>query len=106
SLAQFHTIQQQRPGLAGMVTVNADVGATLNSVKGQTELLLTSVNGDASARGLQMDGQNYGDFNATARTTGNAVHYQVASDFAGSNIRVNGDTQLTRGYPTNATAAI
>jgi translocation and assembly module TamB len=106
SLAQFHTIQQQRPGLAGTVSVNADVGATLDSVKGQTEFLLTSVNGDASARALQMDGQNYGDFNATARTTGNVVHYQVASDFAGSNIRVNGDTQLVRNYPTNANASI
>ena len=106
SLAQFQTIQKQRPGLAGTVSVNADVGATLNSVNGQSEFLLTSVSGDASARGLQMDGQNYGDFNATARTTGNTVRYQVASDFAGSNIRVNGDTQLSRGYPTNATASI
>lgn len=106
SLAQLHTVQQQRPGLAGSVSVNADLGATLKSVKGETEFLLSSVNGDASARGLYMDGQNYGDFNASARTTGSRVQYQVASDFAGSNIRVNGDTQLAQGYPTTANASI
>jgi translocation and assembly module TamB len=78
----------------------------VSKVKGETEFLLSAINGDISARSLQMDGQNYGDFNATARTSGSTVQYHVVSDFAGSNLNVNGNTQLTRGYPTNATASI
>src|SRR5262249_50028932 len=34
------------------------------------------------------------------------VNYNVVSDFAGSNIHVTGNTQLVRGYPTNASATL
>ena len=34
------------------------------------------------------------------------MNYNVTSDFAGSNIRVNGNTQLVHDYPTNADANV
>src|SRR5207302_8882332 len=73
---------------------------------GQTDFQVTAVNADASAHNLRFEAQNYGDVTATARTNGQTVNYNVVSDFAGSNIRVNGGTQLARNYPTTADANI
>jgi len=109
-LAQIHNIQKQRPDTAGLLQLNGDVTGNLSEAKTggkqQTEFLLTSVNGDASARGLRFERETYGDLTATAHTSGSTVTYQLTSDFAGSNVRVNGNTQLARGYPTNADANI
>jgi translocation and assembly module TamB len=109
-LAQIHNVQKQRPNAAGLLQLNADVTGNLSEVKSggkqQTEFLLTSVNGDISAHGLHYEGQDYGDLTANARTSSSAVTYQLTSDFAGSNIRVNSNTQLARGYPTTADANI
>ena len=55
-------------------------------------------------RNLHFEGQSYGNFTVKARTSGRRVNYNVASDFAGSNIRVSGNTQLAPGYPTNVEA--
>nr|MDQ2900665.1 translocation/assembly module TamB [Acidobacteriota bacterium] len=110
NLAQLRTLQKERPNTAGIFRINADVAGNLSDVKkggkDQTEFLLSGVNGDASAKGLRFDGQNYGDFNATARTSGQMVIYNVTSNFAGSNIRVNGNTRLVPDYPTTADATI
>ena len=109
-LAQIHNIQKQRPDTAGLLKLNTDVTGNLSEVtnggKQQTEFLLSSVSGDASARGLRFESEAYGDLTATAHTSGSTVTYQLSSDFAGSNIRVNGNTQLARGYPTTADANI
>lgn len=109
-LAQIRNVQKQRPNTAGLLQLNVDVTGNLSEVKKdgkqQTEFLLASVNGDASARSVRFEGENYGDFNATARTSGSTVSYNVTSDFAGSNVRLNGSTQLARGYPTTADANI
>ncbi len=70
----------------------------------ETEFLLTSVNGAASARDLRFDGQSYGSITAKASTAGQTVSYNIDSNFAGSNIQVAGNTQLVVGYPTNANA--
>jgi translocation and assembly module TamB len=109
-LTQIRNVQKQRPNTAGLLQLNTDLTGNLSDVKRggqeQTEFLLTSVNGDVSARGLRYEGQDYGDLTANARTSGSGVTYQLTSNFAGSNIRVNGNTQLTRGYPTTADANI
>ena len=39
-----------------------------------------------------------------AATNGSTVRYDVASNFAGSEIRVTGNTQLVKDYPTTADA--
>jgi translocation and assembly module TamB len=105
-LAQIRNIQKQRPDTAGLLQLNADVTGTLSEEKSGGEFLLASVNGDASARGLRFERETYGDLTASAHTSGSKVTYQLTSDFAGSNVQVNGNTQLARGYPTNADANI
>lgn len=105
NLAQILTVQQASSD-AGVVRVNVDVtgdlGPQAKSGRAQPEFMLTSLNGEASARGLRIDGQAYGDFSLTSRTQGQAIDYSLTSDFAGSDIRVNGNTQLIRGYFTRA----
>jgi translocation and assembly module TamB len=101
-LAQFRNLQKQYPNTAGQLQLQADITGNL----AQNDFQLTSVNGDTSARNLRFGGQNYGDFTAIARTSGQTVNYNVVSDFAGSNIKVNGNTQLVRGYPTTADATL
>ncbi|MDQ6663919.1 MAG: translocation/assembly module TamB domain-containing protein [Acidobacteriota bacterium] len=110
NLAQLRGLQKERPNTAGLLRIDADVTGNLSDVKKgrkeQTEFLLSSVNADASAKSLRFDGQNYGDFNATAQTSGQTVNYNVSSNFAGSNIKVNGNTRLVADYPTTADATI
>jgi translocation and assembly module TamB len=108
NLAQLRTLQRERPNTSGLLNLNADItgnlGETKVNGKDETEFLLSSVNADAAARNLRFDGQSYGDVNAKASTTGQTVNYDVNSNFAGSDIKVTGNTQLVRGYPTNADA--
>jgi translocation and assembly module TamB len=107
-LARLRTVQSLRPDSAGTLQATADIAGELRSANktGETEFLLTNVTADASGRGLRIEGQDYGAFTGMARTSGNDVQYNVSSDFAGSQIRVNGDTQLAPGYPTKADANI
>lgn len=102
NLAELAALQKQRPNTGGTLQVNLDVNGRVEP----SEFLVTALNGDFSARGIQFEGRSYGDANATARTNGQTVQYQLTSDFAGSNVRVTGNTQLTRDYATVADASI
>lgn len=110
NLDQIRTLQRQRPNTGGALTLNADVRATLSQTKVQgrdeTELLLTAIAADASARDLRFDGQNYGNATLRASTSGSTVNYDLSSNFAGSDISVRGNTQLTKDYPTTADATL
>jgi translocation and assembly module TamB len=106
NLAQFQTLQKQLPNTSGEIELQADASGALSETNGRTDFLLTEVSGNVSARSLRSEGQNYGDFKATARTQQQTLHYDVASDFAGSKISIRGDTQLTPDYPTEADATI
>jgi hypothetical protein len=86
-------LQQQTPNLSGELQLNADVAGTLNP----TEFLLTNVQADASARAVRFEGQQYGDLQAHARTSGQNATLDATSNFAGSNLRVHAVTQLVRG---------
>jgi len=99
NLAQLAELQKQRPNTVGTIQLNANITGNVSS-----EFQLTSVNGNATVRGLQSEGQNYGDLIATANTSGQTVNYALTSNFAGSNIHVDGNTQLTHDYPTTARA--
>jgi translocation and assembly module TamB len=101
NLAQVNRVQKQQPNTAGVVQIRANVTGNLAQ-----QFQLTSVSGNASARGLEWRGQNYGDLTADATTSGQAVNYNLTSNFAGSNIQVNGSTQLARDYPTTAAAKL
>ena len=106
ALQQFRVLQQSRPGLAGTMQILADAAAQVQPGVNGEEFELTSVNGNASAHNLQMDGKNLGDFTATAQTTGTQVTYNINSNFAGSSIRVNGQSALNGNHETTATATI
>ena len=100
-LAQLTAVQKQRPNTSGIVQLNASIAGEVAK-----KFQLTSVNGNASVRGLQSEGQSYGDLTATASTSGQTVNYNLTSDFAGSNISVSGDTKLAPDYPTTARATL
>jgi translocation and assembly module TamB len=101
-LAQLRDVQSQAPGTSGNAQINADVTGNLMPA----DFLLTSLNADASVKTLRYEGQNYGDLQLQARTSGQTATVHATSDFAGSTIRVNGSTQLVAGYPTTADASI
>jgi len=110
-IAQLHTVQASQPGSAGQVSLNAEVTGDLSSAPGpggatHTEFLASAVNGEVSVRALRFQSQDYGDVTASARTSGRTGTYSLNSDFAGSAVRVDGATQLARGYPTNAAASL
>jgi len=105
-LAQFQSLLKNRPGLAGVVSVNADATAALQPSGATTNFQVISLAANASARGLRMQNQNLGDATITANTSGANLQYNVNSNFAGSTIRVNGQSRLTGDHETNANAEI
>jgi translocation and assembly module TamB len=105
-LAQFQALVKDRPGLAGTLSLNGDAEANLAPVRGSEAVQLTSLHANLAARSLQMQGKNLGDFTATANTAGSSVQYNVNSDFAGSTIRVTGESLLTGNHQTTASASI
>jgi translocation and assembly module TamB len=100
-LRPFLDIRTSQPVAAGSLNINADATGNL-----QPDFLLTSAVADIAARALRWHNQNFGDLTATARTSGRNVTYNMTSNFAGSNIRANGNTELIRDYPTTADANI
>jgi len=107
-LGRVRTLQRERPNSGGVVALNMEVAANLKRVVGeavdQTEFQVTALNGQASARGLRFEGENYGDATVSASTAGQAVRYDLVSNFAGSEIKVTGNTELASGYKTTADA--
>ncbi len=103
-LAGIRTVRDRTSAASGIVQVNASVSGSLPD--GKPGFALEGVNADLSAQGLRFDGQSYGDFNATARTNAQTVTYNVTSDFAGSSVRITGNTTLNHDYPTTAAANI
>ncbi len=93
---------QQRRSASGTVQVNVNAAGDLSD----TTFFLTSINADVSAHALRIDSQSYGDLEAAARTNGQTTTYDLTSDFAGSTVRLNGNTQLVRDYPTTADATL
>ena len=105
-LAQFQQFVKGRPGLSGLLQMNGGFTAQIAPRNGSEHIQVTSVYGNFDVHGLQMQGQNLGDLTARATTVNNAVQYYVASNFSGSTIRVNGQTQLSGNNATTATASI
>lgn len=105
-LGRFQSLVKDRPGLRGLVNLNADVTAGIAPASSGTQLQLTALNANVAARNLEMEGKSLGDFTATASTAGSAVHYNVDSNFAGSTIRVSGQSLLAGDHQTSATASI
>jgi autotransporter translocation and assembly factor TamB len=105
-LAQFQNLVKQRPGLRGVLTLNADAAARIQPGPAGTELQIETLQANTTAHGLEMQGKALGDFTATADTAGRTVRYNVNSDFGGSSIKVSGESALDGNHQTTATAAI
>ena len=103
ALAEIRTVQNRHPGLAGTVHINA---AVAGDVRSASEFALSSLSGDVHASALRDAREAFGDMNVTARTTGSVVDFRGDSNFAGSTVQLNGQTQLAQDYPTTAHAAI
>ncbi len=105
-LAAVSPLQQQSPGSAGAIQLSADAAGDLSHKGTETELKLFSIEANLSATNLRVRNQNAGSLTAIAHTTSGAVTYNVKSDFAGSDVHLDGHTSLTSGYVTEARASI
>ncbi len=100
---------QALPNVAGELQLSGAIAGSLGpaaSNPSRTEFLVRSVQADASVHGLHYQGQPYGDLQTKVDTAGTTATISLSSDFAGSNVRLQGTTQLVPGYPTTADARI
>jgi len=100
-LAQLQYVQEQRPGLAGLISVDLDGTAMVDHASSLLRILPTSMKGSISAGNLRMNGRDYGDFNATARQAGSTVTVVLDSTLAQSTIHANLQAQLSGLYQTS-----
>ncbi|HEY7307204.1 MAG TPA: translocation/assembly module TamB domain-containing protein [Bryobacteraceae bacterium] len=105
-LADLKPLQERSPGTEGTIRLTANAAADLSQAKSGTQFSLNNVSADLSANGLRMQKHRAGDITAAIRTSNGGVNYNLVSDFAGSNIHVNGRTELATNYPTTADASI
>jgi translocation and assembly module TamB len=100
-LSKLHTVQNLRPTTGGIVEATADITGQLDG-----SFQPTNVTADASAQALRVNGQDCGAANVSARTNGQTVIYNLTSNFAGSQIHLNGNTALAAGHRTTADANV
>ena len=105
-LANFQALVKDRPGLAGVVNLDARVNAGLSPSAAGTQFQITNLNANLSARNLAMEGKGLGDFTASAATVGSQIEYSVDSDFAGSTIRIRGQSLVNGDHRTTAHADV
>jgi translocation and assembly module TamB len=105
-LSTLNALQQSSPGIAGVVRFTAKASADVANEYEKTTLALSSIDADVSAQALRLHGEDAGAVTASAHTANGNVVYQAASNFAGSNIKVEGRTALSVGYYTKASAVI
>lgn len=106
TLSGIQALAKRLEGIGGEFRANADVDAMLKPGAGISRLHLTALNGTLGARGLSLKGETFGDVSATARTSGNQLAFVLDSDFAGSRIHANGQTDLADKYATTANLAV
>jgi len=105
-LARCQSLVKERAGLGGLLDLNAQVTAEVSPAATGTQVQLTGLNASVTAHNLEMEGKALGSFTGNASTAGSTIHYNVDSDFAGSAIRVSGESLLTGDHRTSATASI
>ncbi len=104
-LANIKPLQQQNAGVAGSIELAADAAADLRTENGATKTTISNIHLDLSGRQLRVRDQDAGSLTATARTANGTVSYDLRSNFAGSDIQINGHTALAS-YTTSATASV
>ncbi len=106
ALSRIQAVQKQRPGLAGLVHLNADAEATLNPPGSQQRVEIVNGSGNFGVQNIQYGSTDLGELNANVSAAGRDVSFRVNSNFAGSTIRADGQTQIAPDYPTSANLAI
>ena len=72
--------------------------ADLRIENGETKTTISNIHLDLAGRHLRVHDQDAGSLTATARTANGTVSYDLKSDFAGSDIHINGHTALASLY--------
>jgi len=98
-LDQIHAVAEQRPGLQGTLEARAsgavDVAPARN---GELGWRIVNLDGDVSAKGLQLTGQPLGDMHLTMNSSGQELRAHVDSAVANSTIRGDGSWKLEGDY--------
>ena len=105
-LSALQPLQKKSPGAAGEIDLTADAKGGLNQKSGQTSFMLSDVAAHFSASNLKVQNQSAGNLNASASTAAGVTSYSIKSNFAGSEIAIDGRTKLSDGYYTEAKAVI
>ena len=98
-LDQIQTLEDFRPGVKGSVQVVANGAADLAG----SMFRIADLHFDATAKGLELNGQPLGDAHLTASASGSALRAQFDSDFAHSMLRGQGEWRIEGDYPGSAT---
>jgi translocation and assembly module TamB len=101
-IGKLQNVQQAEPGLAGTVNITADMTASGAAGKSLSQLLLSRLDSDISAKNISIDKRHLGDLHLSAHTSQSKVAFQLDSDIAHSQIAASGESQLAAGYPTRA----
>jgi translocation and assembly module TamB len=103
ALAQIRTVQNERPGAEGNFQLEAngvvDVAAP---PAGELTLRVQDLSANITALGLHLGQQPFGDVRVTASSQSGVLQAHLESNFADSNIRGDGQWQLTGDYPGSA----
>jgi translocation and assembly module TamB len=102
-LDQVRTLASARPGIRGNVILSAKGQLELLPARaGQDRIQIGDVHVEVRGRGLQLTNQPLGDFRLTADSQGGQLKARLASDFANSRIRGEGEWRLAGNYPGSA----
>jgi translocation and assembly module TamB len=103
---QIRMVEEARPGIRGAVTVTANGAVDLAPPKaGEQGWRVRDLHADVIGHGLQLTGQPIGDVHLTANSQDDLLRAHLESDFAGSQIRGDGEWRLEGEYPGSATIA-
>jgi len=95
-LSKFHTMAKINPNVNGTLTIVADANGTLE----QPGLKATAHLADVT-----LNGKPLGAVDAETHSVGSQLFYALQSSLVGAKVQVNGMTQLTGEYPTEARLA-
>jgi translocation and assembly module TamB len=99
-LAEFETVRRKRPGVQGVLRLAATGAIDLDRTgAGRTQYRIEDLQANVLAEELQMGDQPLGNAHLLAATQGDVLTARVASDFAGSVIRGDGEWKLAGNYP-------
>lgn len=102
-LARIEKLASTRQGIGGTVRLAADLAASFHEQNGTRAVRVSSIDANASASGLQLDGHELGGATLTARTVGHHLTFALGSDLAQSEIHASGEATLAGDYPVRAT---